>query len=221
VRLPDEHDAAFESGPGFRRVRLRRRLPEGAVHARQHHRRLPRRHPQQQRQLDAPVLDAVRAGGDEVQRVRQRVSAGVPGDQVHEVMRQPPRMPRVPRVLGRMPSTPPRLPRAPRGGVGFSMTSASRMNPGEDWSRVLTDHLMSSLQTKLTVDLPTATPNSEPTDQEEDDMRPTVGSVLHYTPDSRGWLANLSDEEGSEWQEIVVGWAVVVTWAKYAPEAED
>jgi len=95
------------------------------------------------------------------------------------------------------------------------------MNPGEDWSRVLTDHLMSSLQTKLTVDLPTATPNSEPTDQEEDDMRPTVGSVLHYTPDSRGWLANLSDEEGSEWQEIVVGWAVVVTWAKYAPEAED
>ena len=52
-------------------------------------------------------------------------------------------------------------------------------------------------------------------------MRPTVGSVLNYTPDTRGWLAQLSDEEGASWEELVVGWAVVVTWASYAPDSEE
>jgi hypothetical protein len=51
-------------------------------------------------------------------------------------------------------------------------------------------------------------------------VRPTVGSVLHYAPDSSGWLAQLSDESET-WQEPVIGWAVVCTWVSYAPEAED
>lgn len=52
-------------------------------------------------------------------------------------------------------------------------------------------------------------------------MEPTVGSVLHFTPESRGWVANLQDDDGNEWQEPVVGWAVVVIWAAYAAENED
>jgi hypothetical protein len=114
---------------------------------------------------------------------------------------------------------PPRPIRAPRGGMGISVSPGG---PPSDWSQVLTDHLFAGFQQHqqtITLDLPVVAP-TEPDDQGED-VRPTVGSVLHYTPDSRGWLANLSDDEGSEWQEVVVGWAVVVTWAKYAPENED
>lgn len=60
----------------------------------------------------------------------------------------------------------------------------------------------------------------EPEPPGDDHMRPTVGSILQFTPDARGWLAALSDEEGQHWHEPVVGWAVVVTWAAYSADAE-
>lgn len=52
-------------------------------------------------------------------------------------------------------------------------------------------------------------------------MEPVVGSVLHFTPETRGWIANLSGDDGESWQEPVVGWAVVVIWAAYSPDNED
>lgn len=128
-----------------------------------------------------------------------------------------PRLPRASKALGRTPSMP-RTVRPPRGGLGFSMPTV-RSNAAVDFGQAIADQLLAGLQQNVVLDLPITTP--VPDQPEGDDVRPTVGSVLHYTPDSRGWLANLSDEEGSEWQEIVVGWAVVVTWASYAPDSEE
>lgn len=70
---------------------------------------------------------------------------------------------------------------------------------------------------------PRTTPRATPAAALEsgDDMEPTVGSVLHFTPESRGWVATVTDDEGNEWQEPVVGWAVVVIWAAYSAENED
>lgn len=44
---------------------------------------------------------------------------------------------------------------------------------------------------------------------------PIVGSVLQFTPESRGWYANLTDDSGACWEEPIVGWAVVVNWTDY------
>lgn len=52
-------------------------------------------------------------------------------------------------------------------------------------------------------------------------MEPVVGSVLHFTPATPGWVANLTDDEGSAWQEPIVGWGCVVVWTAYAAENED
>lgn len=65
-------------------------------------------------------------------------------------------------------------------------------------------------------EIPTGTdaePSGEP-------MRPTEGSILQYTVDNGRWIAELSNEDGDEWYEPVVGWAVVVTWTAYGPNAE-
>uniref|UniRef100_UPI003F49429A hypothetical protein n=1 Tax=Pseudonocardia sp. CA-138482 TaxID=3240023 RepID=UPI003F49429A len=51
------------------------------------------------------------------------------------------------------------------------------------------------------------------------DMKPVLGSLLHFTPDDRGWLAQLVDDQGRSWPEPVIGWGVVVCWTGY--ESED
>lgn len=54
----------------------------------------------------------------------------------------------------------------------------------------------------------------------DEPMRPTEGSILQYTVDNSRWIAQLSDEDGDEWYEPVVGWAVVVTWTAYGPNPD-
>jgi hypothetical protein len=114
----------------------------------------------------------------------------------------------------------PRAVRPPQMGFGMA---APRVNgtAAVDFGQAIAEQLFAGFQQigqdSVVLELPAVAPEHD----QGVDVRPTIGSVLHYTPDARGWLAVLSDEEGSTWEEPVVGWAVVCTWVSYAPEAED
>lgn len=63
-------------------------------------------------------------------------------------------------------------------------------------------------------------PGHEESKDQGETMEPVLGSVLQFTAVSPGWLAVLSDGE-NEWQEPIIGWAVVVIWTAYQDDNEE
>jgi hypothetical protein len=134
----------------------------------------------------------------------------------------PPHPPRIPRPQQPRPGRMPRTIRPPQMGFTMPRTATTQGSMALDFGQAIAEQLLANVQQNfghgpVVLELPAVAPEHD----QGVDVRPTIGSVLHYTPDSRGWLAVLSDEEGSTWEEPVVGWAVVCTWVSYAPEADD
>jgi hypothetical protein len=115
----------------------------------------------------------------------------------------------------------PRTIRAPQMGLGF-LPPRTRGSAAVDFGQAIAEQLMAQVQQfgagPVVLELPAVAPDLN---QGVDDVRPTVGSVLHFAPDSSGWLARLSNEHGDDWEEPIVGWAVVVIWVAYVPDADD
>jgi hypothetical protein len=132
----------------------------------------------------------------------------------------PPHPPRIPRPQPPRPGRMPRTIRPPQ--MGFTMPRAATQGAlAVDFGQAIAEQLLAGFQQigqdPVVIELPAVAPEHD----QGVDVRPTIGSVLHFTPDSRGWLAQLSNEDGDSWDEPVVGWAVVCTWVSYAPEADD
>src|SRR5690606_16198687 len=100
---------------------------------------------------------------------------------------RPPRPPRIRTPKPPRPSVKTRMP-SPRSAPQAQITSAPLGRAGSDLAGVVAQSLFGAAPQVIEMTVPTPTP--EPSAPEGDAMKPTVGSVLQYTPDARGWIAN-------------------------------
>jgi hypothetical protein len=108
---------------------------------------------------------------------------------------------------------PPLTPAAPRHGKANASTSVAVRGGRQaeiDMSQAVVEALF-------------GTPRRTPVRviKQGEAMEPVVGSVLHFSPAAPGFLANLESEDGSSWQEPIIGWGCVVVWAAYSSDNED